>query len=102
MFPFQYPEPYVHSFKEKKEDSLLNKSSYSCSFEGVRKASLNIEGLREYAICIISQKKMHKDPLQFNENFIFKITMGEKQKTKQDSALPEHYSIFGLNFKKEI
>lgn len=66
--------------RKKKEDSLLNKSSYSCSFEGIRKASLNIEGLREYAICIISQKKMHKDLLQFNENFIFKITMGENQK----------------------
>ena len=36
---------------------------------------------KTYAIYIISQKKkMYKDTLPFNENLIFKITMGEKQK----------------------
>ena len=81
LFRAMCSDTCVHVFFFKIKRSLLNKSSYFCSFEGIRKAFLNTESLRDYAIYISSQKKkMQKDTLPFNENLIFKITMGRKQK----------------------
>ena len=86
----------------KKEVKLIKQEFILLLIWGYKEAFLNTEGLRDYIICTISQNKIHKDPLQFNENLTSKVTMKEKTKPKQDSELPEYYSIFCLNFKKDF
>ena len=50
LFRAMCSDTCVHVFFFKIKRSLLNKSSYFCSFEGIRKAFLNTESLRDYAI----------------------------------------------------